>query len=477
MALHALIDVSRASAVPLTVQIQWRIRKEIGAGVLHPGTRLPSSRRLAEDLGVSRSVVVEAYGQLIAEGYLEAVQGSGTRVVPHAAQGTTSATLSDDGHVPAVRWDLRPGAVGTANFPHREWLSSYQSAVQTAGRRGLDYPPLSGVAELRLELARYLGRVHGVRTTPDHVMVVSGFAQALGLLCAVLPRLGIDRLGLETPSHHRQRTFVREAGLMPCAVPVDEHGIDVTALARTGVRAVLVTPSHQFPTGVTLGPERRAALVRWAEDVDGWVIEDDYDGDLWLAHGPRPGALQHLAPERVVYAGTASKSLAPGLRLGWMAVPGPLVAPLERARAQRDLGSETLTQLTFADLLRTGLFDRHLRRERSRLRGRRDTLEQAVRRYLPEARIAGSPGGPHAWLRLPRQVDEGSLIAAALRRSVLVRGGRRYSDPSWPTGPALVLGYAAPPRSGIVEAVRELGAAYADVRGGGWSLRASAGAG
>ncbi|MFI9226760.1 MocR-like pyridoxine biosynthesis transcription factor PdxR [Streptomyces rimosus] len=467
MTWNTLIDVSRDSGLPLTAQIQESLKQEITGGALHPGTRLPSSRQLAEDLGVSRSVVVEAYGQLIAEGYLEALQGSGTRVaagLPGA--GSEGPTLLDGaGHAPSVRWDLRAGSV-SGGFPQREWLAAYQRVVQRTDRHDVGYPPVSGVPALRGELARYLGRVRGVHTTAGAVMVVSGFAQALGLVCAALPRLGIGELGVEEPCHPQQRQFVAEAGIVPRPVPVDAHGIDVDALSRTGVRAVLVTPAHQFPTGVTLSPQRREALVRWAQDVDGWIVEDDYDGDLWLAHGARPAALQRQAPDRVLYAGTASKSLAPGLRLGWLALPAPLRGLLARVRSQRDLGCEVFTQLAYAELLSTGVFDRHLRRQRARLRARRDTLERALRTFLPDARITGSAAGLHAYVLLPHRTDEAALTALASQRSVLVRGGRYCHDRPWQARPALVLGYAAVPRSGLTEALGEIGAAYAELTGG-----------
>ncbi|MGW1129134.1 MocR-like pyridoxine biosynthesis transcription factor PdxR [Streptomyces sp. NPDC002526] len=464
---NTLIDVSREHVLPLTVQIQESIKREIAEGALHPGTRLPSSRQLAEDLRLSRSVVVEAYGQLVAEGYLEAAHGSGTRVAAHlAAAPQTPTLLADSRPEPVARWDLRAHTTDPAAFPEREWLTAYQRAVRRMEPRELGYPPLSGLTPLRTELAGYLGRARGVHTTREHIMVVAGFAQAFGMVCEVLPRLGIDTLAVEDPCHPRQRQFIGESGLRCLPVPVDEDGIDVTALARSGARAVLVTPAHQFPTGVVLSAERRAALVRWAQEADGWIIEDDYDGDLWLTHGRRPTALQRLDPSRVLYAGTASKSLAPGMRLGWLAVPPRLHGPLEEARARRDLGCEALTQLAFAEFLATGLFDRHLRRRRARLRTRAETLHQAVRRHLPGARIAGATAGLHACLQLPYRVDEPSLVTGARRHSVLVRGGRAYHHRPWLARPTLVVGYASPTRTALTEAVRVLGEVCADLTDG-----------
>ncbi|MET9360257.1 PLP-dependent aminotransferase family protein [Streptomyces sp. NPDC006632] len=469
MALHMAVEVVRDSANSLTSQIQNFIKREIAEGILHPGTRLPSSRRLADDLDVSRSVVVEAYGQLVAEGYLEAVQGAGTRVVRHlggelsvvpALLDQPGADGREAGAPPApVRWDLRPGGGNLPAFPRREWLSCYQRVLYDADSGDHDYPSLAGEHGLRLELAHCLGRLRGVRTSAEQLMVVAGFAQTLGLMCAVLPRIGIDALAIEDPGHPGQRQFVRESGLRAVPIPVDAEGIDVDALAASGARAVLVTPAHQFPTGVTLSPRRREALIRWARAVDGWVIEDDYDGGLWYERGARSLALQRTDPERVVYAGTASKSLAPGLRLGWLAAPEPMLELLMRARARQDLGTETLTQLAFAELLRTGLFDRHLRRLNSLCRSRRESLEEAVRRHLPGAAVLGRGAGLHAYLQLPRGTDEAAVVARALRRSVLLRGAAAFHAGPGRAAPALVVGHAHLPRSGVTEAVRELAAA------------------
>lgn len=458
--------ISRESQLSLTTQIQGTIREEILSGALYPGTRLPSSRCLAEDLGVSRSVVVEAYSQLIAEGFLEAVQGSGTRVAPHMTSEPAVPTLLDDEPAPSVLWDLRTGTAGPSNFPHRDWLACYERALRSSDLPDLGYPPLSGAQVLREELTRYLGRVRGVVTTPGQVMVIGGFAHALGLMCALFLDMGIGEMGIEDPCHHGQRQFIAKVGLVPRPVPVDDEGIDVGALARTGVRAVLVTPAHQFPRGVTMTAERRAALARWARATDAWIIEDDYDGDLWHERSSGPLALQRLVPERTVYGGTVSKSLVPGLRLGWMAVPSVLVAPIERLRSSRDLGQDIFTQLAFAELLRSGRFDRHLRKQRTRYRLRRRSLEQSVHRYLPEARLSGSPAGLHAYLRLPRHVDEAALVRGALQRSVLVRGGRRFHARPERAEPALVMGYTVVPRSGIVETAQALRDTLAELSAG-----------
>ncbi|MFD7610492.1 PLP-dependent aminotransferase family protein [Streptomyces sp. NPDC059828] len=461
MALQLAVNISRDSGESLTAQIQKFIRQEVQQGILHPGTRLPATRRLAEDLGVSRSVVVEAYAQLSAEGYLEAARGAGTRVTGHLSRDAVVPALLDEGPVPAVRWDLRPGGHNAPGVPHREWLTAYQRILQSPQPVGTSYPPLAGEPELRIELARHLGRLRGVRATPSTVLVVAGFAQALALLCAALPAAGITELAVEDPCHPGQRRFVQDGGMRVLPVPVDEEGIDVDALAATTARAVLVTPAHQFPTGAVLSARRREALIRWARAVNGWVIEDDYDGGLWYDdRSPRPLALQRTGSDRVIYAGTASKLLGPGLRLGWLTAPEEILHELLRVRARHDLGSESFTQLALAELLRSGVFDRHVRRLTRRCSARSDALREAVRTQLPGAVVLGPAAGLHACVRLPPHTDEAALVAGALRRRILVRGGAAFASVPRGAAPALVVGHAHLPLSGVAEAFRELGRVF-----------------
>ncbi|MDH6225209.1 MULTISPECIES: PLP-dependent aminotransferase family protein [Streptomyces] len=464
MAWHLSVQVDRDSAVPLTTQLQNAIKVRIEDRVLQPGVRLPSSRQLAQDLRLSRSVVVEAYEQLIAEGYLDAVRGSGTRVTRKLTEGGGYAPLLDSRPAAQSRWDLRVGIANLSNFPRQEWLNSYTKVLQNVGREGMDYPPVAGIAELRNELAGYLGRVRSVHTEPGQVMVTAGFAQGLALLSDSLKRLGIHELAIEEPGHNGQRRFILDTGMTPVPVPVDDEGLVVEALERTGARAVLVTPAHQFPTGVMLSPARRARLLAWARERDGWIIEDDYDGEFWFEPGGRPAALQEGDPERVVYAGTTSKVLVPGLRLGWLAIPPRLYPLLERVRSRQDQGSDTLTQLAFAELMRSGLLDRHLRRVRSRYRSRREALAAAVRESLPEARLSGCAAGLHSYAVLPPGTDEAAVVHGALRRSVLVRGGQQFRFGGPPGPPALILGYGSLPLTGIAEAVAAIGEAYEEAR-------------
>ncbi|MDG9722059.1 MULTISPECIES: MocR-like pyridoxine biosynthesis transcription factor PdxR [unclassified Streptomyces] len=466
MAWHLSVQVDRDSAVPLTAQLQNAIKSRVEDRVLHPGARLPSSRQLAQDLGLSRSVVVEAYEQLIAEGYLDAVRGSGTHVTRKLPEQTAASPLLDARPASGPRWDLRVGIANLSSFPRQEWLNSYTKVLQNVSREGMDYPPVAGIAELRNELAGYLGRVRSVRAEPAQVMITAGFAQGLALLSDSLQRLGLRELAIEDPGHSGQRRFILDTGITPLPVPVDEEGLDVAALARTGARAVLVTPAHQFPTGVMLSPERRRQLLAWARERDGWIIEDDYDGEFWFDHGVRPTALQEGDPERVVYAGTTSKVLVPGLRLGWLAIPPKLYPLMERVRSRQDQGSDTLTQLAFAEMMRSGLLDRHLRRVRSRYRSRRDALAAAVRESLPDARICGCAAGLHSYALLPPGTDEAAVVHGALRRSVLVRGGQQFRFRGPPGPPALLLGYGSLPLTGINDAMAAIGEAYEEARQG-----------
>ncbi|CAL9596267.1 HTH-type transcriptional regulatory protein GabR [Streptomyces sp. enrichment culture] len=466
MTWHVMLEVVRDGPVPLGAQIADQLRQQVERGLLTPGTRLPSSRQLAKDLRVSRSVVVEAYEKLTGEGLLESVRGSGTRVAAHADTRIRKSVVLVDRAVPRVRFNLLPGTPNPATFPHREWTTSYQRAVESARWQGLGYPPLLGVDRLRTELVSYLGRVRGVLGSPDDTMVTGGFAHALGLVCAALRELGIDRLAVEDPSHDRQRQFIEENGVRTVAVPVGPDGLEIEPLYASGVRAVLVTPSHQFPLGVPMSPQRREELVRWARDTGGWIVEDDYDGGLWLEQRGRHLALQPTGPDRVIYAGTASKLLAPGLRLGWMVLPPRLTALMERVRVRRDLGCDGLMQLAFADFLRSGMLDAHLRRMRTRYRAQHSALMRAVERCLPAATLVGPVAGLHAYAVLPEGVDEEALVDRALGLSVLIKGGRIFHDRPHTARPGLVLGYTALGRSGIEEAISRIGQAYEQQHGG-----------
>ncbi|MFI6273054.1 MocR-like pyridoxine biosynthesis transcription factor PdxR [Micromonospora zamorensis] len=464
MLLNLNLSIDGQSRETLAVQLRNAFRTQIEEGVLRPGTRLPSSRQLAADLGVSRSVVVEAYEQLCAEGYFVSQHGSGTSVAAAARDEIGSALTPGDRAPTAALRDLRTGGLHTSTFPGQDWIRAVSAVVTSAGLRELGYAPPSGLPVVRHTLAGYLGRVRGVRTRPDHLMITSGFAQGLALLCRELRDRGHDTVGVEDPGHPGEWEFIADAGLRPVGLPVDADGIRVDALAASGVRAVLVTPASQFPTGATLSAQRREQLVAWAEAVDGYIVEDDFDA-AFVAPAQRMPALQSLAPDRVIYAGSASKVLAPALRLGWLATPPTLTAPIERLRAGWDLGCSSLEQLAFARLIDTGAFDRHLRRLTADIQKRRQVVHQFVARELPGTTLRNGYGGLQAYLELPTWCAEEALVQAARRRSVLVRGGRFYALRADDRPPALVVGYAGLRGTELGRGLAGIAGAYRETMG------------
>ena len=431
-----LVELDRVGERPLYEQLERRLRDAIRDGRLPADTRLPSSRGLAAELGVSRGVVTSAYDQLVAEGYLETRQGAPVRVARSVrANPPRPAT-------PSLRtrysYDFSPGLPDLAGFPRDRWLRSLRSAWRETALDAVGYGDPRGVPELREALADYLGRVRGAVADPEHMIVCTGFRQGLSLACRWLRANGVEQLALEEPGWHAQRLIVEEAGLKVTPVRVDEEGIEVAALRDSGADAVVVTPAHQFPTGAVLGARRRAALIEWAERGDRLIVEDDYDAELGRE---RVGALQGLAPDRVLYIGSASKRLTPGMRLGWMLPPSWLSWALITAKAIEDAGSEISGQLALADFIARGELERHLRRMRLRYQQRGATLLNALARELTDWAPSVSSGGLHRLVVLPDHLDESSLLAAAARRGVGIEGLSLHSY----TGdgpPGLVLGHA-----------------------------------
>jgi GntR family transcriptional regulator/MocR family aminotransferase len=405
------------------------------------GARLPSSRGLAAELGISRGVITSVYGQLAAEGYLETRQGAPVRV----AQGVRAQPSRPPAPPlePKFAYDFAPGLPDLAGFPRDRWLRSLRAAWRETALDAVGYGDPRGASALRQALADYLGRVRGAAADPEHTIVCTGFRQGLSLTCRWLRANGIDRVALEDPGWHAQRLIVEQAGLEITPVPVDPDGIDVAALAQTGADAVVVTPAHQFPTGVLLAARRRAALIEWAERGDRLIIEDDYDAELCRE---RVGSLQGLAPDRVLYIGSASKRLTPGMRLGWMLPPSWLSWALIAAKAIEDAGSETAGQLALADFIARGELERHLRRMRLRYQQRRAALLAALARELPAWRPTPSGGGLHLSVSLPDDTDEPRVLAAAARRGVGIEGLSLHSYAGdCPPGIVLGHGYMAEP--------------------------------
>ncbi|MYX97166.1 aminotransferase class I/II-fold pyridoxal phosphate-dependent enzyme [Streptomyces sp. SID486] len=428
------------------------LRDAVRSGRLGPGTRLPSSRSLAADLGVARNTVAESYADLVAEGWLTARQGSGTRVAERAV--VRPADTARHRRVPGrPAYDLIPGVPDLAAFPRAEWLKAARRALAAAPFDALGYGDPRGRPELRTALAGYLARARGVRATPENVVITAGFAHALRVLGTVLRARGTRTVAVESYGLDVHWNLLRDAGLATAALPYDDLGTDPGAPGGAG--AVLLTPAHQFPMGTALRPDRRAAVVDWARRTGGLVLEDDYDGEFRYDRQP-VGALQGLDPDRVVYLGTASKSLAPGLRLGWMVLPPSLAEEATAAKGHIDTCG-VLDQLTLAEFLASGAYDRHVRSARLRYRRRRDALTAAVAERAPEVRVTGIAAGLHAVLRLPPGTEE-PVVRAAAWQGLALHGLAHHRHPEATTRPldALVVGYGTPPDSAWAGALEAL---------------------
>lgn len=474
--LHLPLD---RSAGRLAAQIAGGLRAAVRSGRLTAGTRLPSSRELARDLDVSRGVVVTAYEQLTAEGFLVARRGDGTRVAPTARPVADRAAAPagspppvprprpEPRTAPAPAYDLWPSRPDLSAFPRDRWIAAARAALRTLPHDALTYPDPAGVPALRAELAGYLARVRAAHADPSRVVIMNGVAHGLSALLWLLRAGGHAVLAVEDPTSDRQLPMLEAAGVRVVRVPVDGEGLDVGALARTGARAVLVTPAHQFPTGVVLSPARRAELIAWARDADGLILEDDYDAEFRYDREP-VGCLQGVDPGRVVLLGSVSKSLAPALRLGWAVAPPAVAARLREHREYTDLGAPVLEQYAFAEFVRGGGYDRHLRAMRRRYRRRRDALVEALGVHLPGATVRGVSAGIHVYVELPEGIDEDAVVARAARAGVSVVGARAMWSPERAGGaaPALVLGYAGLSEMRLVKAAELLGQAVTHGAGG-----------
>ncbi|MFF9114421.1 PLP-dependent aminotransferase family protein [Streptomyces massasporeus] len=417
------------------------LREAVRSGRLAPGTRLPSSRALAADLGIARNTVADAYADLVAEGWLTARQGSGTRVGEREVV-PPSGTAPHPRALARPAYDLRPGSPDLASFPRAEWLKAARRALTAAPYQALDYGDPRGRPELRAALAGYLSRARGVRADPERIVVCAGFAHGLTLLGTVLRARGARTIAVESYGLDVHERILAGSGLRTTVLPFDRLGTDPGGLAAA--EAVLLTPAHQFPMGVPLHRDRRTAVVDWARRTGGLVLEDDYDGEFRYDRQP-VGALQGLDPDRVVYLGTASKSLAPGLRLAWMVLPPGLAEQAAAAKGGVDTCG-ALDQLTLAEFLTSGAYDRHVRATRLRYRRRRDALVAAVAARAPQARVTGIAAGLHVLLRLPPGTEQ-SVVQAAHWRGLALHGLARYTNPAAPAEPvdALVVGYGTPP--------------------------------
>ncbi|WP_432126760.1 PLP-dependent aminotransferase family protein [Streptomyces sp. bgisy082] len=453
--------------------LQEALREAVRSGRLAAGTRLPSTRELAADLGVSRGLVTEAYEQLTAEGYLRGERGAGTWVggavrvggVASTGGGTASGVAATGGvagaggaggvaGAPDVRVDFRPGVPDLSLFPRSAWAAAQRSVLARLPHRALGYPDPRGLPELRGALAGMLARRRGVVADPERLVVCSGVAQASTLLGFVLRARGLRAVGVEDPGSPEHGRLFASTGMETVWLPLDGEGLRPGPLAASGVRAVVVTPSHQFPSGIGWSAERRAALLDWARAVDGYVLEDDYDGDFRYDRAP-VGALQGLDPERVVYAGSVSKSLAPGLRLGWTLVPEALLDEVVERKRTMDLGNPVLDQAVLAEFVTRGGYDRQLRRCQRAYRERRDALLAALAEHLPGTKVSGIAAGLHVIARVPARFGPPErFLARAAEAGVALRPLEEYGTARPADGDVrLVIGYAHLPPSAIAEGI------------------------
>jgi GntR family transcriptional regulator/MocR family aminotransferase len=431
-------------------QLERALRDAVREGRLRAGARLPSSRALASELGISRGVVTTAYDQLVAEGYLQTRQGAPVRVADgvrvHQRRPPSPPLIEQ------FAYDLTPGLPDLLGFPRERWLRSVRSAWREAPLDSVGYGDPRGEPGLREALADYLGRARGTSADAEHLIVCTGFRQGLSLTCRWLSGAGIQRVALEDPGWHAQRLIVEEAGLEVTPVAVDREGISVADLTASGAEVVVVTPAHQFPTGVVLSAARRTQLIEWAERDDRLIVEDDYDAELCQG---RVGALQGLAPDRVLYIGSASKRLTPGMRLGWMLPPSWMSWALISAKAIEDAGSEVSGQLALADFSLRGDFERHLRRMRGRYARRREALARSLADHHPRWRPRPDADGMFSLVELPSDVDEAGLLTASARDGVGLEGLSLHSYTGM-APPGLVIGCGSLPEPAIDRALAQL---------------------
>ena len=435
-------------------QLERQLRDGIRSGRLRPGAPLPPSRALARQLGISRGVVVDAYSQLVAEGYLTARTGSGTRVADtvgaHSARPRSVVEAT-----PAIRYDLRSGLPDVSSFPRRAWQSATARAMRELPDAWLQYGRPRGYSGLRVALTDYLARARATLAEPSRILICTGISHGTALIWRTLRERGARRIGVEDPGWPGQSESVRYAGLEPVPIRVDECGLVVTELEESDVDAVVVTPSHQHPTGVVMAPERRAALVQWVRGRDALIVEDDYDAEYRYDRDP-VASLQGLAPEHVVYAGTASKMLAPGLRLAWLVLPSTLVDDVTAQQLTIKASPAVVDQAALGYMIERGDLERHLRQMRRHYRRRRDALMEGLSRHLPDARVGGAAAGLHLVAWLPETADETGIAARARERGVAIHTLHGDCSAVAAVPPALLLGYSLLPEDSLGRATEEL---------------------
>jgi GntR family transcriptional regulator/MocR family aminotransferase len=427
------------------------LRDAVRSGRLGPGTMLPPSRSLAFDLGLARNTVAEAYAELVAEGWLASRQGAGTWVVNNAG---TEVPARPRGIPVVPTHNLMPGSPDVSEFPRSEWAASNRRALINAPTEALRMGDPRGRPELREALAEYLARVRGVRTSPESMVICAGVRHGVELLAKVVGTAG--PIAVEAYGLFIFRDAIAALDIPTVPIGIDEHGAVISDLDGLEAQAVLLTPAHHSPMGMPLHPSRRTAVVDWAQRTGGYVLDDDYDGEFRYDRQP-VGALQALCPDRIVYLGSTSKSLSQILRLGWMVVPDGLMDSVLAAAGGAQFYVDAISQLTMADFITSGQYDRHIRRMRTRYRRRRDALLEALAGF--DVGISGLSAGVNMLLTLPDGTEHAVLRRAgeagiALNGLSIMR--HPLAGPDIPHRDGIIIGFAAPAEHAFAAAVDAL---------------------
>jgi GntR family transcriptional regulator/MocR family aminotransferase len=450
-----LVIIDRTRPEPLYRQLTDGLRDAIRGRRLEPHARMPSTRVLAADLGVSRRLVVDAYSQLVAEGFLLSRHGSGTSVA--GVEVTGGATAGDRTIAAGYHVDFTPGCPDLSSFPRAAWLRALRQGLAVTPSDAFGYVAPEGYPACRAEVSSYLRRTRGVIADPDSIVICGGVTQGIAIAAQILRKTDGLPIAIEDPAFWFHRIALRNHDVDGIPIPVDEDGLDVDALKASGARAVLTTPAHQSPSGVVLTPDRRTALLDWAR-AGNVIIEDDYDAEYRYDRAP-VGAIQALAPDRVIYLGSVSKTLAPAMRIGWMVLPEHLLRLATRYKMSADLGSSLMDQIAFAQLVASGDYDRHLRQMRRRYIVRRNALLRALSRYLPQTTVYGVAAGVQLAVHFPPDYPIDDLIANAAAMRVKVEPLRPWYAQPASGPPGLIMGFANLSESQILTGVQILGEA------------------
>ena len=439
------------------------LRDAVRSGRLTAGTTLPPTRTLAADLGLARNTVADVYAELVAEGWLASRQGAGTWVVDSEhLKRARPAPAPPHGTLAVPTHNFLPGSPDVSQFPRAAWLASTRRALNSAPNEALRSGDSRGHPELRQALAEYLARARGVRVSPDNVVITAGTRHSVEILARLF---GPERpIAVEAYGLFIFRDCIAATGGSTTPIGFDDMGAAVADLDGVDTPGVLVTPAHHYPHGVPLHPSRRSGVVDWAERANAFVLEDDYDGEFRYDRQP-VGALQSLDPARVLYLGSASKSLSPVLRLGWMVMPTDLADAVVAAAGAHQWLVDGITQLTMADFIVTGNYDKHIRRMRHTYRRRRDTLVQRLAPFAPAVTVSGLCAGLHLLLRLP-EGTEAELLRRAGEAGVGIAGLARLRHPlagsDIPQPDGVVVNFGTPGEHAFPQAVDALCAVVAD---------------